>query len=233
MNPVISDQKAEVGLAAVRERIAAACERAGRDVNSVGLVAVSKRKGPDAVRALAEAGLDVFGESRVQEARQKMALCPSGLTWHMIGHIQTNKAGEVVRLFSYVHAVDSLRLLDALDSAAAAAGVSLPVLLEVNVSGEGSKFGFAPEEVPGILEHCTGLMNLDISGLMTIPPFTPDPEEARPHFIRLRELRDGWRAASGFPLDELSMGMSHDFEVAIEEGATWIRLGTILFGERE
>ncbi len=223
----------EVGLDEVRQRIADACARAGRDVEEVKLVAVSKRHGPDAVRALAESGLDVFGESRVQEASQKIPLCPTGLTWHMIGHIQRNKARDVARLFSYVHSVDSLRLLEALDSAAAEVGKTLPVLLEVNVSGEGSKFGFMPDDVPAVLEKCPSLVNLDVSGLMTIPPFTPETEDARPHFVRLREWRDAWRAQSGFPLDELSMGMSHDFEVAIEEGATWIRLGTILFGERE
>jgi pyridoxal phosphate enzyme (YggS family) len=135
-------------------------------------------------------------------------------------------------MFSYVHSIDSLRLLEALDRAAADAGKVLPVLLEVNVSGEGSKFGFNPDEVPTLLEKCQSLMNLDVSGVMTIPPFTPEAEDARPHFARLRELRDAWRVQSGFPLDELSMGMSHDFEIAIEEGATWIRLGTILFGDR-
>lgn len=185
------------------------------------------------MRTLAEAGFDVFGESRVQEARQKIPLCPGGLTWHMIGHIQRNKARDVVRLFSVVHSVDSVRLLEALDAAAAAEGKTLPVFLEVNVSGEGSKFGLPPAEMPAVLERSATLMNLDVAGLMTIPPFTPDPEDARVHFARLRELRDEWRSASGFPLEELSMGMSHDFEVAIEEGATWVRLGTILFGARE
>jgi pyridoxal phosphate enzyme (YggS family) len=217
----------------VKQRIADACARSDRDVDSVKLVAVSKRKSPDAVRALAESGLEVFGESRVQEATQKIPLCPTGLTWHMIGHVQRNKARDVARLFSYVHSVDSLRLLEALDGAAADAGKTLPVLLEVNVSGEGSKFGLTPAEVPAVLERCQALMNLDVSGVMTIPPFAPEAEEARPYFARLRELRDEWRDESGFPLDELSMGMSHDFEIAIEEGATWIRLGTILFGERE
>jgi pyridoxal phosphate enzyme (YggS family) len=223
----------EVAIESVRERIAAACARAGRSEDSVRLVAVSKRHGPEAVCALAEAGVHVFGESRVQEAAQKIPLCPGDLTWHMIGHIQRNKARDVVRLFSYVHSVDSLRLLETLDAAAAEAGKTLPVLLEVNVSGEGSKDGMAPDDVPAVLERCASLVNLDVSGLMTIPPFAPDPEGARVHFARLRGLRDGWRASSGFPLDALSMGMSHDFEVAIEEGATWIRLGTILFGERQ
>lgn len=218
---------------AVRARIVAACERAGRDVDDVKLVAVSKRHGPDAVCALAECGVDLFGESRVQEARQKIPLCPSGLTWHMIGHIQRNKVRDVVRLFSYVHSADSLRLLEALDRAAAAEGKTMSTLLEVNVSGEANKFGIVPQEVPGILEQCQRRVNLDICGVMTMPPFTTDPANARPFFARLRELRDEWRDASGFPLEELSMGMSHDFEVAIEEGATWIRLGTILFGNRE
>ncbi len=223
----------ESALETVNQRIADACQRGGRSVDSVKLVAVSKRKGPDAVRALAESGVGVFGESRVQEASQKIPLCPAGLAWHMIGHVQRNKARDVARLFSYVHSVDSLRLLEALDSAAGEAGKVLPVLLEVNVSGEGSKFGLAPGEVPAVLERCQTLMHLDVSGVMTIPPFVPQADDARPHFARLRELRDEWRAASGFPLDELSMGMSHDFEIAIEEGATWIRLGTVLFGERE
>ncbi len=221
-----------VGIEAVRARITAACDRSERTVDEVKLVAVSKRHSPDSVRALAECGVVVFGESRVQEAGQKIPLCPGGLTWHMIGHVQRNKARVVARLFSYVHSVDSLRLLEALDAAAGEVGKTLPVLLEVNVSGEGSKFGFTPGEVPAVLEQCQSLVNLNVSGVMTIPPFTPDVEGARPHFARLRELRDEWRVESGFPLDELSMGMSHDFEVAIEEGATWIRLGTILFGER-
>jgi pyridoxal phosphate enzyme (YggS family) len=223
----------ESGIEEVRVRMADACKRAGRAVEEVKLVAVSKRKGPEAVRAVAASGVDIFGESRVQEARQKIPLCPGGLTWHMIGHVQRNKARDVARLFNLVHSVDSVRLLEALDGAAAEEGKVLPVFLEVNVSGEGSKFGLPPEEVPAALERCTALMNLDVAGVMTIPPFAPDPEDARVHFARLRELRDAWRASSGFPLDELSMGMSHDFEVAIEEGATWVRLGTILFGERE
>lgn len=222
----------EAGIEQVRQRIAEACKRAGRTTDDVKLVAVSKRHGPQEVRALNEEGLQIFGESRVQEARQKIPLCPSDLTWHMIGHIQRNKARDVARLFSYVHSVDSIRLLEALDHAAADAGKTLPVLLEINVSGEASKFGLTPEETPNALERAQTLMNLDVSGVMTMPPFTPDPEGARPCFARLRELRDIWREESGFPLDELSMGMSHDFEVAIEEGATWIRLGTILFGER-
>jgi pyridoxal phosphate enzyme (YggS family) len=174
----------------------------------------------------------VFGENRVQEARQKIPQCPGHLEWHMVGHLQTNKVSHAVRLFSMIHSVDSPRLLEAVDRACETAGRVLPVCLEVNVSGERSKFGLKPGEVPAVLERSTRLLNVDVVGLMTIPPFTEDPGDARPFFRRLREQRDVWRAQSGFSLDQLSMGMSHDFEVAIEEGATWIRLGTVLFGRR-
>jgi hypothetical protein len=220
-------------LARVQERMTRACERAGRPADSVRLVAVSKTHGPEAVREAADAGLEIMGENRVQEARAKIPLCPGHLRWHLVGHLQTNKARDAAALFERIHSVDSLKLLTALDRAAEQAGRSaLPVLLEVNVSGEGTKFGLKPDEVPAVLEAANTLTRVQIQGLMTMPPLTPDPADARPHFQRLRTLRDQWRSASGYALEELSMGMSHDFEVAIEEGATWIRLGTILFGER-
>jgi hypothetical protein len=216
----------------VRRRIEAACERSGRLPTEVSVVAVSKTFGPDDVRGAVEAGLTVFGESRVQEARQKIPLCPGHLTWHMVGHVQRNKARDAVRLFRMVHSADSGRLLETLDAACEAAGVSLPVCLEINVSGEGSKFGLKMEETPEVLGRCSALSRIEVAGLMTVPPFTPDPADARPHFRHLRELRDRWRDETGLPLRELSMGMSHDFEVAVEEGATLVRLGAAIFGER-
>jgi PLP dependent protein len=220
-------------LNAVRARIEAACARAGRDPAGVGLVAVSKTHGPERIREAADCGLTVFGESKVQEAKAKIPLCPGRLSWHMVGHLQRNKAGLAAELFDTIHSVDSVRLLEALERGADEAGKRLNLLVEVNVSGEGSKFGLPPEQVPGVLEAATKLAHVTVAGVMTMPPFTEEIEKARPHFRRLRELRDAWRASTGFPLEQLSMGMSHDFEVAIEEGATWIRVGTALFGERE
>jgi PLP dependent protein len=220
-------------LARVEDRIAAACAAAGRPRGEVRLLPVSKGHPPEAIRAAMAAGLTLFGENKVQEARAKVAELPDSLHWHLIGHLQTNKVKYAVRLFEAIHSVDSLKLLDALDAGAKAAGVTLQVFLEVNVSGEAAKFGLAPEEVPAVLEAATQRLNLEVVGLMTMPPFTEDPEQARPHFERLVALRDTWRAQSGFALDELSMGMSHDLEVAIDCGATWVRVGTDLFGARQ
>ncbi len=217
----------------IQARIAAASARAGRAVDDVKLLAVSKGHGPERIAEAASAGIQVFGESKVQEARAKIPLAPSHLHWHLIGHLQTNKVKFAVQLFETIHAVDSLKLLDALNRGAEAAGRNLQVLLEVNVAEDPNKFGLAPTEVPALLEAATRCLALDVVGLMTIPPFTEDPAKARPHFARLRECRDEWRKTTGFPLDELSMGMSHDLEVAIEEGATWVRVGTDLFGARK
>jgi PLP dependent protein len=219
-------------LDAVNGRIGAACARAGRDPSGVKLIAVSKTHGPDSVREAVDCGLRVFGENKVQEAKAKIPLCAGNLSWHMVGHLQRNKAYDAVQMFEMIHSIDSLKLLETIDAACDEAGRNMPVLIEVNVSGESSKFGMPPEAVPEILESANRLMHVSIVGLMTMPPFTEEVEKARPHFRRLRELRDQWRAATGIALDELSMGMTHDFEVAIEEGATWIRVGTALFGER-
>lgn len=216
----------------VRERVVAACVRSGRDPSDVTIVAVAKTHGPDAVREAAEAGIGIIGENRVQEAQQKIPLCPSSLRWHMVGHLQSNKSRAAVSMFDMVHAVDSAKLMERLAQEAAEAGKRLPVCIEVNVSGESSKFGLSPEAVPAVLDAAAGLRSVEVVGLMTIPPFTPDPEGARPFFRRLRESRDRWRESSGLRLDTLSMGMSGDFEVAVEEGATMVRLGTVLFGER-
>lgn len=216
----------------VQERIRAACRRAGRAVEEVTLVAVSKNQPPEAIEAAAACGVTIFGESRVQEAAQKIPLSPGHLEWHFIGHLQRNKLRPAVQLFRVLHAVDSLRLLQSLDQECEEAGARMRVMLEVNVSGEGSKYGFAPADCRRTLELVQGLACVEVTGLMTIPPFTPDPNGARPYFCRLRELRDQWAGETGCLLPELSMGMSNDFEVAIEEGATWIRLGSVLFGPR-
>jgi pyridoxal phosphate enzyme (YggS family) len=216
----------------IRERMAAACARSGRATESVRLLPVSKTHPPEAVEAAVRAGLDTFGESRVQEARQKIPLCGGAAHWHFIGHLQTNKVREAARLFEMIHAVDSARLLDTLDRACVDEGRTMPVCLEVNVAGERSKFGLKPDELEGVFERAAGLFKVQIVGLMTIPPVAKEVETARPFFRQLRELRETWRSRTGLPLPELSMGMSHDFEIAIEEGATWVRVGTLLFGQR-
>ena len=219
-------------LEAVQRRIESACNRAGRDPASVKLIAVSKTHGPDSIREAADCGVRVFGENKVQEAKAKIPLCAGNLFWHMVGHLQRNKAYAAVQLFEMIHSIDSLKLLETIDEACDEVGRDIQALIEVNVSGESSKFGMAPERVPEILESANRFLHVNIVGLMTMPPFTEEPEKARSHFRRLRELRDGWRAETGAGLEELSMGMTHDFEIAIEEGATWIRVGTALFGER-
>lgn len=217
-------------LEAVEERIAAACKKADRRRDEVKLVAVSKTKPAEAVLEAAEAGQILFGENRVQEAQAKIPLCPGNLQWHLIGHLQSNKARIAASgLFRMIHSVDSEKLLRALDEYA---GVTLPVLIQVNISGEGSKEGCAPEEAAALIEAANQCGKVEVHGLMTIPPFTPDPEKARIHFSNLRKLRDRLQQETGTPLPELSMGMSHDFEVAIEEGATFIRVGSEIFGQR-
>ena len=219
-------------LEAVRGRIAAACARAGRAPDAVRLLAVSKTYGPEAVREAAAAGQRLFGENRVQEAAAKIPDCPGNLEWHLVGHLQGNKAAAAARLFDWVHSVDSAKLLEALDRHAAEAGRTLQVLVQVNVSGERSKSGLAPAAAPGVLALANQLRNVQVRGLMTIPPLAEDPEKSRPYFQRLRELRDRWATETGTDLPELSMGMTHDLEVAIEEGATYVRVGTGIFGAR-
>ena len=214
----------------VERRIATACEKAARPRDSVRLLAVSKTKPPEAIREAAACGLRLFGENKVQEAQSKIPLCPDGLEWHLIGHLQSNKAKVAAGLFQMIHSVDSLKLLQALD---VHAGTSLPVLLQVNVSGEASKSGMAPGEVAAGIEAANQMRQVEVHGLMTIPPFTADPEKARGHFAALRELRNRLQDDTGTPLPELSMGMSHDLEIAIEEGSTWVRIGTDLFGARD
>ena len=216
-------------LQAVEQRITAACDKAGRPRNEVRLLAVSKTKPPEAVAEAAACGQRFFGENRVQEAQAKIPLCPDGLEWHLIGHLQTNKAKIAASLFQMIHSVDSLRLLQALETHA---DTTLPILLQVNVSGEAAKFGMKPDEAARIIEAANRMQRCEVHGLMTIPPFSPDPEKSRVHFAALRELRDLLQEQTGTPLPELSMGMSHDLEIAIEEGSAWVRVGTDLFGGR-
>ena len=216
----------------VTDNIEQACKKAGRSMDDIKLVAVSKTWGADAVQAIAECGQQLFGENKVQEAQVKIPHCPGHLTWHMIGHLQRNKTPLAVRLFDMIHSVDSIRLLEAVEKSCDQQGKSMPVCLEVNVSGERSKFGASPEDVPKLLEAAQQCRYINVEGVMTIPPFAEDPEKSRPFFARLRELRDQWQQQTGFELNELSMGMTNDYTVAIEEGATFVRIGTALFGTR-
>ena len=218
-------------LEVIETRIVAACEKAERNRSEVKLVAVSKTKPADAVLEAADAGQILFGENKVQEAQAKIPLCPGHLQWHLIGHLQSNKARIAASgLFRMIHSVDSEKLLRALDEYAA---VPLPVLIQVNVSGEGSKDGCTPEEAVTLIEAANQCSKVEVHGLMTIPPFTSDPEKARIHFSNLRKLRDRLQQETGTPLPELSMGMSHDFEIAIAEGSTFVRIGSSIFGERK
>jgi pyridoxal phosphate enzyme (YggS family) len=222
---------------AVRERIAAAARRAGRS-SEVALMAVSKTQPPERIREAYDAGLRLFGENRVQEFAGKAAVLKMlpGAEWHMIGHLQTNKAGKAVELFGAVDSVDSVKLAEKLDVAARALDKKLSVLIEVNVGGEAVKSGVLPgsREIEELLLAAPRLESVEFRGLMTIPPLADDPEGARPFFRKLRELRDAIaaRRLPGIGMDVLSMGMSHDFEIAIEEGSSCVRVGTAIFGER-
>ena len=219
-------------LAAVQERIAAACDRAVRAPEDVQLVAVGKKFPAPIIHEAADCGLTLFGENRVQEAKAKIPDCPGHLRWHFIGNLQTNKCRDAVALFDFLHAVDSLHLAAELNERCEQAAKVMPVLLEVNVSGEGSKHGFTPESAAAAMEAFFEFPQLELHGLMTMAPFTRQPENARPYFQKLRKLKGACEARLGAPLPELSMGMSGDYEIAIEEGATIIRLCTTLFGPR-
>jgi PLP dependent protein len=217
----------------VRAAIAAAAHRARRDPGGVRLVAVSKTVDLERIRAAADAGQDLFGENYLQEARDKIAALGRPVSWHLVGSLQSNKAREAVALFDLIHAVDRLKLARALDAAAARLGKVQDVLIQVNQAGETTKSGVEPAAAPALLQEVAGMPHLRILGLMTMPPWFPDPEAARPYFQALRVLRDHLRGLTGLPLTELSMGMSGDFAVAVEEGATLVRVGTAIFGSRE
>jgi pyridoxal phosphate enzyme (YggS family) len=219
-------------LTRIRERIAAACSRANRNPSSVTMLAVTKTQPPEIVGEAARLGLTLFGENKVQEAKSKIPLCPGRLSWHMIGHLQSNKARDAVGMFSMIQSVDSLGLAEELNKRAEQASKTMPILLEVNIVGEASKFGYKPDQLLLEFDRLIALPRLEIHGLMTIPPWTPLPERVRPVFGKLRELKTECEQRLGAPMPQLSMGMSGDFEVAIEEGATIIRIGTALFGER-
>jgi pyridoxal phosphate enzyme (YggS family) len=224
-------------IARVRERMDAAARRAGRSPDSIALMAVSKTFPVESIVEAHAAGLRLFGENRVQEFATKAAAARS-LTdahFHMIGHLQSNKAGKSAELFDAVDSVDSLRLAERLNEAAGRLGKKLGVLIEINVGGEAAKSGLAPDslEIEHILRAAPSIPHLEIRGLMTVPPYSEDPEAARPSFRQLRELRARLaQQFSGVGMEELSMGMSHDFEVAIEEGSTCVRVGTAIFGHR-
>ena len=219
-------------LNSIQQRIAAACARAGREAASVRLLAVSKTHPPEAIRAAVEAGQLLFGENKIQEAKAKLPLCPGKARWHFIGHLQSNKVRDAVELFEMIQGVDSLGIAKEISKRAEQAAKTMPILLEVNVAGEASKFGYAPERLLAELNELNALPRIEIHGLMAIPPYAPVAEKARPYFKRLRELQGECEQILGAPLPELSMGMSGDFEVAIEEGSTLVRVGTALFGER-
>jgi PLP dependent protein len=219
-------------LQSIRQRIASACDRSGRPVASVELMGVSKNHPAEAVSEAVQLGLTLFGENRIQEARAKIPLSPPSARWHFIGHLQSNKARDAVALFEMVQGVDSLELARELQKQAQKQSRRLAILAEVNVAGESTKFGWTPETLLAGLPAMASSDRLDLKGLMTIAPYATDPETARPVFRRLRELRDQCEQQLQCSLPILSMGMSGDLEVAIEEGATLVRVGTALFGDR-
>jgi pyridoxal phosphate enzyme (YggS family) len=227
---VIADRLAEV-----RERIAAAARSAGRDPSSIRLVAVSKTFPLDLVRDAYAAGQRDFGENRVQEALEKVDASPDlTIAWHLLGHLQTNKARRAAAAFHTIHSIDSSELLRKVDAAAVEAGATPDLLLQVDLAGEDTKHGVPPKDVPALFDAASTLRAARVVGVMALPPYPDNPEDSRPWFRQLRELREGWLAA-GVPaamLRQLSMGMSGDFEVAVQEGATMVRVGTAIFGKR-
>jgi pyridoxal phosphate enzyme (YggS family) len=216
----------------VESQIADAAEKTGRALNEIELVAISKTHEAEKVRAAFDAGQQLFGESRVQEARAKIPLLPSASRWHFVGRLQKNKIRHALPLFELFHSVDSIELAREMNRIADEEGLRPRVLLEVNVAGEGSKIGFTPDSLHAEMEALLELPRLTIEGLMTIPPLAPEAEASRQYFVALRELRDQCAAQFHVGLPQLSMGMSGDFGVAIEEGATLVRVGTAIFGKR-
>src|ERR1700719_4387208 len=216
----------------VRAQIAEAAKRSGRALDGIELVAISKTHEAEKVRAAFDAGQQLFGESRVQEARAKIPLLPSAARWHFVGRLQKNKIRHALPLFELFHSVDSIELARDMNRIAEEEGLHPRVLLEVNVAGEGSKIGFASDALRAQMEALLELPRLTIEGLMTVPPLAPEAEASRKYFVALRELRDQFAAQFRVPLPHLSMGMTNDFMVAIEEGATLVRVGTAIFGKR-
>lgn len=228
----------EIGERRVRalEAIARAAQRSGRRPDAIALLAVTKGQPAELVRRAARAGFTLFGENRVAEGAAKIEAVAAefpGLTWKLIGPLQTNKAAQALQWFAMVESMDRQRLADRLEHLLAGSDRRLPVLLELNLAGEATKSGASPEEAEALMRGVAACPHLEIRGVMAVPPFDPDPERSRPHFRKLRELRDRLADRLGGALPEISAGMSHDFEVAVEEGATEVRLGTTLFGPRE
>ncbi|HEY2082978.1 MAG TPA: YggS family pyridoxal phosphate-dependent enzyme [Verrucomicrobiae bacterium] len=220
-------------LDSIQQRIRAACDRAGRAPDSVTLLAVTKGQPPEVVNEAGKLGLVFFGENKIQEAKAKIPLCAGRLRWHFIGHLQTNKCRDAVELFEMIQSVDSLHVAQEISKRADLAGKTMPILLEVNLAGEASKFGYRPDAVEAELNQINALPRIEVHGLMTVPPWTANAENVRPVFRQLRELKQRCEQILGAPLPHLSMGMTGDFEVAIEEGATMVRIGTALFGARK
>jgi pyridoxal phosphate enzyme (YggS family) len=216
----------------VREQIAQAAAKAGRDVKDVELVAIAKTHPAEKVREAVEGGQTLFGESRVQEARAKITELSSNLRWHFVGHLQKNKVRQALPLFEMIHSVDSFALAQDINRIAEEEGLFPRVLLEVNVAGEGSKFGFAPDDLREQMEMLLALPRLSIDGLMCIPPLAVESEDSRKFFVQVRELRDSLEKEFNMKLPQLSMGMTQDFPIGIQEGATLVRVGTAIFGER-
>ena len=216
----------------VTERIERAARRVGRDPKEVKLVAVSKTVESARIKEAIEAGVSIMGENYVQEAQKKIEEIGRPVAWHFIGHLQTNKAKYAIRLFEMIHSLDSLPLAEELNRRAEQGGQVAKVMIEVNISGEATKFGTDEEKVFSIARGILNLNHLSLEGLMTMPPYFDSPEMSRPYYIKLRELKEKM-IREGIPLKELSMGMSNDFEIAIEEGATYVRVGTAIFGERK
>lgn len=219
----------------VRNEIAAAARTAGRSPDTIRLVAVSKTHPVEAIRSAHQAGQTIFGENRVQEAESKIDACNESLEWHLVGHLQSNKAKIAVQLFELIHSVDSMKLITELNKRARHIPKRQKVLLQVNVSGESSKFGMEPDALPAMSDAVMASEYLTLAGVMTIPPFAEDPERSRPFYARLRDLAETVIAGRGLmPWEsiELSMGMSGDYSIAIEEGATLVRVGTAIFGQR-
>lgn len=216
----------------VKAVISEGCRVSGRLPDAVEIIGVTKSHGPEVVREAWGAGIGIFGENRVQEAAWKIQECGNGMEFHLIGHLQSNKIRAALPLFSTFHAIDTLKLLESMERVSSEDGQRPEVLLEVNISGEASKFGFAPDALDAVIEKVLEMRSITVIGLMTMAPYTPEVEETRPVFAGLRELRDRLEKKFDIGLPHLSMGMSNDYRIAVEEGATWVRLGSVLFGDR-
>lgn len=231
---MVQSERIRENIEKIREQMIEAAVKSGRKSEEVLLLAVTKTVSPEAIEIAIEEGIKTFGENRFQEASAKIPKVRSEATWHMVGHLQSNKAKGAVELFKVIHSVDSVKLARKIDAQARGQGKIQSCFIEVNLSGEESKFGISPEELKAFLEECSALDNISFDGLMTIPPYDPDPEKSRPLFRNLKQFAEKaieWNLKNA-PLRELSMGMTDDFPVAIEEGATIIRVGTGIFGER-